>query len=349
MIAAVNNKRLADRIAFVSVRSDGEPVNNLGAVYAAVNKPKTYFCSRSLNKNPQDRLKAAECIYSSKVVVTDDYMSLFRDYGKREGQYFVQLWHAAGAFKRFGADGSTLSYCIDALYHKDYDLVSVSSEWIREVYAGAFGIEKEKVKALGFPRSDRFFDEDLIRSKREYVLKRMPELEGKQVILYAPSFREKGKKRIYIPEIDYDLINGSLSDNQIMVFCPHPLTPKSSGLGDYDKIRLVRDIPTNDMMMAADLLVTDYSSVIFDYALLDKPIAFFCYDYDTYNRGLYINYDTDLPGESFKDVKELADYLKKGVFETDDRLKEFREKQLSACDGHSAERVAKAIEELLDK
>ena len=124
---------------------------------------------------------------------------------------------------------------------------------------------------------------------------------------------------------------------------------KDEGSWNYERVMMVQDVATSDMMLAADLLVTDYSSIIFDYSLLDKPMAFFCYDYDTYERDFYLDYDTELPGEIFKSIDELTDYLRKGVFETDGRLTDFREKYMSACDGHSAERVARAIEEFLDK
>ena len=267
LIKAVNDQQLADRIAFVSVRNDGEPKDNLGDAYAAVNKPKVSYCGRMINKEQPDTLKAAECIYSSKVVVTDDYMPLFRNYGKKKGQHFVQLWHAAGAFKKFGADGTTLSLCSDAQYHRDYDLVSVSSEYVRDIYAKAFAVDREKVRALGVPRCDRFYDKDYLESRKRLVYEKMPEAAGRKIILYAPSFRGKGKNRVYLPEIDYKELNDSLREDQIMILCPHPLTPEPAEIGAFDKVKLVRDITTNDVMIAADLLITDYSSVIFDYSL----------------------------------------------------------------------------------
>ena len=78
-------------------------------------------------------------------------------------------------------------------------------------------------------------------------------------------------------------------------------------------------------------------------------MAFFCYDYDTYDRDFYLDYDTDLPGEIFKTTDGFIEYLSKGSFETDGRLTAFREKYMSACDGNSSRRVAEAITEYLNK
>lgn len=349
MTHAINDGRIRDRIAFVSVRSEGEPADNLARVWEQTDAPKVTYCSKTIQKDPAKALEAAKTIFSSKVVVTDDYLSIWRDTKKREGQYYVQIWHAAGAFKKFGVEGTGMYPGMDAMYHKDYDLVTVSSEDIREIYAKAFRISKDNVRALGVPRSDKFFDEDYLEKTRKAVFEKMPELEGKQIIVYAPSFRGKGIKRVYLPLVDYGRIDKALNDDQIMLLCPHPLMPPYEGKWNYDKIKLVRDISTNDAMIAADLLITDYSSVIFEYSLLNKPMAFFCYDYDEYDRDFYLDYDKDLPGEIFKTTDGFIEYLSKGSFETDGRLTAFREKYMSACDGNSSRRVAEAITEYLNK
>ena len=117
----------------------------------------------------------------------------------------------------------------------------------------------------------------------------------------------------------------------------------------YDNIAVMRDFSTNDYMMVADLLVTDYSSVIFEFSLLDKPVVFFCYDQDSYDRDFYLDYDKDLPGEKIKTIDEMKDYLKTGRFEKDERLYTFREKYMSACDGNSSRRIAGVITEYLHK
>lgn len=349
MVKAVNDSRIKDRIAFISVRSDGKPKENLDMVYTMTDAPKAVYCDRAIPDDPAKALEAAKLLYSSKVVVTDDYLSLFRDNKKRPGQHYIQIWHAAGAFKKFGKDGVNTPPGMDWMNHRDYDLVAVSSEYVRDFYADAFQIDRERIRALGLPRSDIFFDEEYLRRTRESVFERMPELEGKQIILYSPTFRGKADRRVYMPRIDYAYVDSRLRDDQVLVLCPHPLMPPYEGRWDYDKIKLVRNITSNDMMVAADLMLTDYSSVIFEYSLLSKPIAFFCYDYDEYDRDFYLDYETDLPGEIFKTEEDLMDYIGTGRFETDDRLTAFREKYMSACDGNSSRRIAETVKEYLYK
>ena len=113
------------------------------------------------------------------------------------------------------------------------------------------------------------------------------------------------------------------------------------------KVMEIRDFSSNDLMRIASLLITDYSSVIFEYALLNKPIAFFCYDYDTYERNFYIDYERDLPGVILKNQQQLLEYIKNGDFYVDKSMGAFVKKYMSACDGHSAERIAEELERLI--
>ena len=116
----------------------------------------------------------------------------------------------------------------------------------------------------------------------------------------------------------------------------------------YPNIQVVRDFSTNDLMFISDMLITDYSSVIFEYALLKKPIAFFCYDLATYNRGFYLNYPDDLPGPIFENQVSLTEYLRdKSKHIMDDKYELFIQKYMSGCDGHSCERIAKLVNDYM--
>ena len=338
-----------NQVAFATARSNTTLMDNMQHVWDCCDEQKVVFTRRMPYSN-EDLMDAVRTAYRSKVIVTDDYFYPLRRYGKRKDQYAVQIWHAPGAFKKFGVNVSQIFPGTDEKYHRDYDLVVVSSEYVRQIYADSFGIDVSKVQALGMPRTDIWFDEAYLEEHRKHVYEKYPQLEGKQVILYAPSFREPpGRKRVYIPEVDFTKINDALNEDQIMVLCPHPVMPEFNDSWDYDKILMVRDVPTSDMMLAADILVTDYSSVIFEYSLLNKPMAFFCYDYDEYDRDFYLDYDTELPGEVFRDTNAFAEYLSAGKFECSSRLAEFREKYMSACDGSSSRRVAAAISEFMKK
>ncbi len=341
--------RVKKRVAFATARSNTELMDNMKSVWDCCKDEKVLF-TRRMPYSDQDLEEAANTVYRSKVIITDDYFFPLRRYGKRKDQYVIQIWHAPGAFKRFGINASTMFPGTDMKYHRDYDLVVTSSEYVRQIYADAFGIDVENVRALGMPRTDIWFDDKYLEERRNHVYEKYPEIKDKQVILYAPSFREPpGRSRVYLPEIDFGQINDGLGDDQIMILCPHPVMPEYEGKWDYDKIRMVRDVSTSDFMLAADLLVTDYSSVIFEYSLLDKPMAFLCYDYDEYDRDFYLDYETELPGDIFRDTDTFIEYLKAGRFECSPKLAGFRERYMSACDGNSSKRVAEAITEFLNR
>ena len=346
----IEKKKLKNQAAFVSVRADDHLMGNLERVYSEADFPKIFYSKKDPEKTPEYMGEMSKLIASSKVLVTDDYLYPLRTIRKKEGQFFIQLWHAAGAFKKFGVGESGMFPEVDALYHRDYDLVAVSSEYVREIYAKAFRVDADKVKAIGIPRTDKWYDPEYIENTRKSVKDRVPEISGKQIILYAPSFRKPpGRERVYIPEVDYKAINDALGEDQIMLLCPHPLMPPFEGVWEYDRIKLLQNIPTDDVMTVADLLITDYSSVIFEFSLLNKPMMFFCYDYDTYDKDFYLDYEKDLPGDIIRSTEELIVRLKEKDFKADDNLSAFREKYMSACDGKSTERVVNAISEYLNR
>lgn len=344
----IRKMKLKNQIAFVTARSNEELLPNIRGAYDRTNGKKVVF-TRMMPYDDEQMDAAIQTVYSSKVVVTDDYFYLFRKFGKKPGQKIVQLWHAAGAFKKFGMDGTSLFPEVDRLYHKDYDLVSVSGENVRGIYAGAFGVEEERVKAYGVPRTDKLLNAEYVSQVRKRILTEHPNLAGKQIILYAPTFRDgKGQdKHEFRPEMDFESLSHSLKENQVFLICPHPVMQNRIVPGSYENIIQVEDFTTNEMMCVADLLITDYSSVIFEFSLLDKPMVFYCYDYDEYNRDFYLDYEKDLPGKLLRSYSELEEYICKGDFNEADRAKEFRKWYMSACDGKSSERLARVLEKLL--
>ena len=346
-----NYSKIQNRVAFISVRSDGELQGNIKMVYDQLDLPKKMLAKRNLYNDPKNVIKALRLVYSSKIVVTDDYLFLFRDYGKRKGQYFIQLWHATGAGKKFGQDGGYLFPAVDNQYHKDYDVVTVSGEASREAFASAFNIPIDRLKAIGVARTDEFFDEELMENIRKEVFDIYPEFEGKEIILYAPTFRDiPGLGRAnFRPALDFKQLSEALRPNQIFVIRPHPAMTEQIVKGEYDNIYEIRDLSTNDLMIVSDMLISDYSSIMFEYALLKRPMAFFCYDYDDYDRDFYMDFENEHPGELLKTQEELFEYIRKGDHPLLENFEEFYQKYIGACDGHSTERIVNLIKEMYNK
>ncbi|WP_026524637.1 bifunctional glycosyltransferase/CDP-glycerol:glycerophosphate glycerophosphotransferase [Butyrivibrio sp. MB2005] len=343
-------KHVKNRVLFFSIRKDGELEGNAKALYPYIKGSKV-ICAHRLPHSAWMTFLMKYYTVSSKVIVTDDYEKYLRYYKLRDDQRVVQLWHACGAFKMFGQYGTNISARSERTTHMQYNLVSVSADNLRSIYADAFQIDVEHVQPLGCPRTDTFFDEEYKNNVRNKIYKEYGALHGKEVILYAPTFRDSDDGREYFrPPIDFESLSASLPENQVLVICPHPLMTNEIVPCKCKNILEIRDISTNDMMLVADILITDYSSVIFEFSLTGKPMAFYCYDFESYNRQFYLDYNKDLPGKILKNQQELVEFLN-----SDDRkvtgpeYKRFTDKYMSACDGHSSERIAQVINGYMEK
>lgn len=347
-IYKVSNMPVKNRVLFFSIRRDGELDDNLKCVVSEVKGDKI-IASKMLPHDSGYKLKMYYYIATSKVIVTDDYIRYLRLFPLKQEQRVIQLWHACGAFKKFGLQGTNLSLGLERATHIQYNLVSVSAENIRQIYASAFDIDISNVVALGVPRTDMFFDEKKIVDKKTTVLKKFPDWKDKEIILYAPTFRDRtGDRSRFEPQIDFELLSQNLRQNQIFVIAPHPVMTIPILKKKYSNIFEIRSVHTIDLMFVSDILVTDYSSVIFEYSLLRKPIFFFCYDLELYDRGFYLPYDENLPGKIAKTQEALMECLtSENRLELSDKYDQFVNKYMGACDGNVSKRVGKLINDYL--
>lgn len=229
------------------------------------------------------------------VVICDNFLPV-ASCKKRRGTKVVQLWHGCGALKKFGYDAAD---DIPQGYHgnvyRNYDLVTVSGEKCVPFFESAMGMcdemGKRVVKPVGVSHTDRLFDREYIESCRDRFRYLYPDAVGKKVILWAPTFRGNAGKATLQGEQYIDaLLHEAECCGDIYVIKslhPHLMADKSSAV----------QMQTDELMVCADVLITDYSSVFFEYLLLDRPIIFFAPDYRQYvtKRGFYLDYET-LPG-----------------------------------------------------
>lgn len=342
------NNKTKKQVLFYSIRKNRKLEGDSQALYPYI-KGKKLIKAKQLPHNIFYELKMLKTIMNSRVIVTDDYVRYLRHLKLKPNQRVIQLWHACGAFKKFGQRGTNLSVLTDIATHAQYNMVSVSGYHIRDIYADAFDIDVKRVKALGCPSTDKFFDKDKINEVKTDIYSKHPELKNKYVIIYAPTFRDIANDRtVFEPEIDFEKLSNDLLPNQVFLICPHPVMKNKIVDKNYDNIKVMRDFSTDELMLISDMLITDYSSVIFEYSLLNKPIVFYCYDLMSYNRDFYLNYPDDLPGEVLKTQDELTEFLKtpeKHIIT--DKYNNFVEKYMSGCDGKSAERIAEIINSYL--
>ena len=296
------------------------------------------------------QLKCAKEMSNARFIIIDDYFPLVYTFKIRKNAKLIQVWHACGAFKKVGYSRNVNGFSKYSLTHKNYTDAIVSSEDIRKDYAEAFGIDIQKVSNTGVPRTDMFFDEKIKNKKREELLKTLRIAKEKRIILFAPTFRGNNVKNAYYPEnyINIEEIYNNLSENDIFIIKMHPFTKNKIKIDSEfkDKIINVTDDyrEVNDLLLITDLLITDYSSLIFEYSFFNKPIILYTPDYIEYKekRDFYYDFSEYIYGKQVIDFQELLQNLNYNKIELE-KMEKFREKFLNGCDGNSTEKFLKKL------
>lgn len=258
----------------------------------------------------------------------------------RPGTTVVQVWHAEGALKRFGADTiGGLREPERRFLHRHYDWVVTSGEASREAWSRALRTPLERVVALGSPRTDAFFDPAALAAARARVIAAYPSLEGRRVILYAPTFRGRGRDKRPGGALDPAALRAALPESDVLVLKGHPnLDPTLVTTAGFDVV-VDRAFDLNELLVACDVLITDYSSAIFDAALLRRRILLFVDDLEAYERdpGLYLDYRTEMIGTQVRDTAGAIRALLDDAFDLS-TYEPFIERHLGASDGRASAR-----------
>jgi CDP-ribitol ribitolphosphotransferase len=252
----------------------------------------------------------------------------------------VQVWHAEGALKRFGVDTARpLDEPERTFLHRHYDWVITSGEASRGPWSRALRTPLERVVALGSPRTDFFFDRDALAAARDRVLAAYPALVGRRVILYAPTFRGRGPGKRPGGVLDAPRLRDALPAGDALALKAHPnLDPRLVATAGFDAV-IDRAVDLNELLAATDVLVTDYSSSIFDFALLRRPIVVLVDDLESYERdpGLYLDYRTELIGTQVRDTDGVIATILEARFDLAP-YEAFIARHLAASDGQASER-----------
>jgi CDP-glycerol glycerophosphotransferase (TagB/SpsB family) len=217
--------------------------------------------------------------------------------------------------------------------------VVCTAERSRAPWSAAIGVPPERVLPLGTPRTDFFADPAAIASARTRVLARHPELAGRRVVLYAPTFRGRGVAKRAAVDLDGIALRAALPADHVLVLKTHPnLDPAATSRDGFD---VVIDPATeiNDLLTVADVLITDYSSSIFEWALLRRPLVLLVPDLAAYEAdpGLYLDYRTEMIGAQVVDTASVADAVLTGQVNTT-AWDAFIERHLGTGIGHASER-----------
>lgn len=342
--------KIKKRAFFFSSRSDGEFLENLRAVYKKYPGEKVCFCKKAPH-SLTDHLKIRKYLLTSKVIVTDDYIGCLRHVRLRPEQKLIQVWYTGGAFRRFGLDNPRIGSRLNEYKaHSQYSAVCVSSEYVRQFYAHAFGVDMDIIRATGTPRSDILVNDAKISEKKKEICFKHPLLKEKKVYVYFPTYREKdGEIADFDPGIDFARLNDELDDDEVFIFCRHPFMKQEYLKGSfYPRVKDYTDDPTPELLAVADVVITDYSTIVFDASLLNKSMVFYVPDYEKYKGDLYLKYKKDLPGEIVEDSEYLLPALRCAVvLSPENSLEEFKKKEMEMCDGKATERVLSIIDEFM--
>lgn len=320
-------------------------------------------------------------ISTAACILLNESNSALGAFRLRKETKMIQLWHACGAFKKWGFSVADKSFGDDKknlnLYsgHGNYSLVSVSGNAVVWAYQEAFGLQNKPgvVKPLGVSRTDVFFSEEKrqqvqdmwkrfvsshkqLKVANEIVAMKSADTvtagtiagNDKKVMLYAPTFRGdiRGAKSPNV--LDLKKLE-KIKEEYVVLIKQHPFVKEGFPVPEEYQdfcVEIKDEMSIQQLLMIADILVTDYSSIVFEYALMNRPIFFLAHDVEEYydERGFYYPYEEFVPGPIVKSTKELLDKLEDIEHYDMTKIEAFCKQYMSGCDGHSTERILAYIE-----
>ena len=290
------------------------------------------------------------CFYhlaTSEYILVDDYYDFLAATEFKEEVTCVQLWHTSGEIKRFGHEkkaakgGRARRHFLTGCSR--FNKVVVGSDSMAKYFLHAFHINGENILRTGIPKTDFFYDSALKESVFNRIEQENELLWNKKVILYVPTCRDQDRDKFTL-KLELGKMKAMLGDDYIVVL---RLPPSIQLKTDYSKLfqGFVVDYSSEnydikELMVISDYLITDYSSVIYEYALLKKPMIFYANDLETHEvgRGLWTAYKEAVPGPLAKDSDDIINLILADQFDMN-RIEEFAEKWNKYSKGKSSENL----------
>lgn len=281
---------------------------------------------------------------TSKAIIVDSYVIPVSILKHRDSLKIIQIWHALGAVKKFGhqslgkVDGHSSKIAKQMHMHRGYNFVCSGSKEISPIFAEAFNIDQKNVLPIGEPRVDYLVKYKDQKSNQNFdaIYDRYPEMKGKKVILYAPTFRKKAsiKTDELIKKIDLT--------KYCLIFKPHPVDRKTkTDVTKYPQgIICDESFEVIDLLLLCDYLITDYSAIVFEASIIKKPMYFWVYDLDKYASNNGLNYDIKkfAPGFVSKSSQDIVDAIKNDNFDIK-KISDFSKRYISVQDGTSTDKI----------
>ena len=350
------------RIVFATYRTL-ELKDNFKFIYDEVKRQEldyeTKFLFKKLSPGIMGRLdylvhlcEATYYLATSQYFLIDDYYYPVYVVKLRKGTEVVQVWHACGAFKKFGYSVIDKEYGADNNYikyvsiHTNYSHVLVSSKEVVHHYAEAFNMDEKNILPIGVPRTDIFFDDIAIQKAKRNLYELYPCLKNKKLVLYAPTFRgaSQHEANMSVP-FNIQEVLSAIGEDAVLGFKMHPFVKDLPNLDAYENaVDLSTYGEVNEILLLADILITDYSSLVFEFSLLERPMIFYTDDLERYEseRDFYYKYEELVPGPIVSTTDELVDVLQKDEYDMG-RIKAFKHKFFDDTDGLASKRFVDTV------
>ena len=283
-------------------------------------------------------LRSMYHLATSKVCVIDSYWPAVCILSHKRSLTVIQIWHALGKIKQSGyqtvgrAGGRGRLIADELCMHRNYDYIIAGGKAWNPYYCASFGTTEDKLVNIGLPRIDYLIEQEAANRQKIYSI--YPEFKDRTVLLYAPTFR-KGIEVNWLPlaeNIDFD--------KYILVVKGHPNQPLSCNI---PAVYTCGEFKSVELLSVCDYLITDYSAIAIEGAILNRKTYYFVYDYEEYTskNGTNIDLFREMPGCVFKSADKLCHAL--GDEYPESSLQRYRQKFLPEKLGTSTESIAELI------
>lgn len=284
---------------------------------------------------------------TASVCVLDSYWPAVSMLKHKDSLAVIQIWHAMGKIKKSGYQsldkglGRSSMIAHEMRMHRNYDVIIAGGKAFNPFYCASFGVDESVLYNVGLPRMD-MLRENTEKCRRQFY-DAYPELEGEKIVLYAPTFR-KGQILDPKPIVDAFDFNG----HQQLIIKRHPnqrLNEENLG-----QAMTCDEVPTSTVLSVCDCVITDYSAITIEAAILKKPVYFYLFDYEDYlsRNGLNVLLSDEFPDSVFTSPDKLFDSIENGTYDFDN-YKRFCEKYLPDQSGRATDKIAALIIDCMEK
>lgn len=348
--ASYRSDQLKDNLFYIYIKMEEKyPEIKRQLLFEQLNSSLLGKCKYTIHM-----IKACYHLATSRYFIIDDYYMPIYMIKLRKQVEIIQLWHSAGALKKFGRSivdkpfGPSKNYLKHINIHGNYSKAYVSSREVIPYFAEAFGMPEHRIRPLGVPRTDFFLTAN--KEALQFRFRELfPEHADKKLLLYAPTFRGKSHYQgDFALPFHLPLMKERLGDKYVLLVHLHPYMQGKilleDAMDDDFVIHIRNKFTIQELLVLTELLITDYSSVFFDFSLLNKPMVFYPYDLEEYrkDRDFYYLYEAIIPGPQVKNTNDLITLILQGEF-SQEKIAYFRDRFFDYRDGKSSERIVEDI------